>query len=55
MFSFDFSMLTIDDIIEYFTVIAKKILAFFKIEVNEEALDNLGSMRDELEGYQPEI
>ena len=53
--SVDFSMITIDDIVEYFSVIGKKILSFFGIKVNEEAIDNIGTMYDDLSNYQPEI
>lgn len=53
--SFDFSMVTIEDIIEYFGVIGRKILSFFGIKVNEETVDNLGTMYDDLSNYQPEV
>lgn len=49
----DTSMVTMDDIIEYFSTIFKKILQIFGIEISDETSSNIGSMFDELKDYQP--
>lgn len=51
----DTSMVTFDDIIEYFSAIFKKLLALFGFEVSDETTDNIGSMFDEIMGYEPEV
>jgi len=51
----DTSMVTFDDIIEYFSAIFKKLLALFGFEVSDETSDNIGSMIDGILGYEPEV
>lgn len=55
MGNLDTSMVTMDDIIEYFSTIFKKLLALLGFEISDETSDNIGSMLDEILGYEPEV
>lgn len=49
-----FEGIALEHILEYFMGVIKVILSLFKIKVDDETSDNIGSMFDEIMGYQPE-
>ena len=51
----DFSMITLDHVIEYFAAMFRTILAFFNVQMDDETASNIESMFDNLFGYEPEV
>ncbi len=49
-----FEGVSMEHIFEYLLGVFKVILSLFGIEVDDETADNIGSMFDDITGYQPE-